>query len=146
VSNSVSNLIASMQFTTAVKIWTYDSSELLALVRKVCVEDGLVDEFDAFQRAHSQVTNDVVELMGIRQPAEIPSAEEKLVNDALAFSTTLDALFEKARRKATEMSILRFREKKKAWAISALLERAFADLKPNLMEILKSRGLDARGA
>jgi hypothetical protein len=77
--------------------------------------------------------------MGIRHLADIRPAEEKLVNDALAFS--LDALFEKARHKARATSILKFREKQKASAISEILERAFVKMKPNLMEILKSRGL-----
>jgi hypothetical protein len=79
--------------------------------------------------------------MGIRHLADIPPAEEKLVNDALAFSATLDALSEKARHKARATSIFKFREKRKAWAISEILERAFVKMKPNLMEILKSRGL-----
>jgi hypothetical protein len=77
--------------------------------------------------------------MGIRHLADIPPAAEKLVNDALAFSATLDALFEKARHKARATSIFKFREKRKARAISEILERAFVNMKPNLMEILNPR-------
>jgi hypothetical protein len=68
---NLNNLIASMHFTTAAKIWAYKSSELLAEVRKACVEGGLVVGFDAFQRAHSQVTGNVLGLMGIRHLADI---------------------------------------------------------------------------
>jgi hypothetical protein len=112
---------------------------LLAEVRKVCVEGGLVVEFEAFQRAHSRVTGNVLELMGIRHLADIPPAEEKLVSDAPALS--LDALFEKARHKARATSIFKFREKRNAWAISEILKRAFVNMKPNLMVIQNSRGL-----
>jgi hypothetical protein len=136
MSNFLNYLVAAVQFTTAAKIWAYKSSELLTQVGKVCAEGGLVVEFDAFQRAHSQVTSDVLELMGIRHLADIPPTEEKLINDSLAFNTALDGLFEKARHKAGATSIFRFQERRKAWVISELLERAFAHMKPNLLEIL----------